>query len=414
MSTSHLLAYAYSLAIGLLMGAERERSHVEVDDKAFGIRTFALLSLLGTVAAQLGDWVVAGVLFFVSLLLVASYRRTNRDDPGTTTETSAMAAFLLGVLSFHDAGLAAALAIAITAVLFSKQRLHSFIRNIVTDVELGDALKFFIVAFVVLPLLPNRSLGPYGVLNPERIWFIVVMLTGISWVGYIAVRSLGPRRGLVATGLASGFVSATATTVTFARIARTSTLTSPAVAGAQLASVATYVQLIIIMTVVSPTLAARLIAPAGAGSTVLVAATWLQYRRTRGNQKDSNDADTARSEHPFALLPAFVLTAILTTALLGARWATAVFGSGSAVIVAGAAGLADAHGGSLSAATLFGQGELSMATTLAAIGAAMGMNTVVKCVLSFVAGGAKFGRPFTIGVLSSITAFVGVLWIVTP
>jgi uncharacterized membrane protein (DUF4010 family) len=411
-STAHLLVYLYSLAIGLLLGAERERSNREETDQAFGIRTFALLAIIGTLSGELGDWVVGGVLFFLALLIVASYRRTNRGDPGTTTETSALAAYLLGVLSYHDAALAAALAILIATLLVSKLRLHSFIRDVVTDVELGDALKFLVVAFVVLPLLPNRALGPYGVLNPERIWFTVVMVTAISWVGYIAVRLLGPRRGLFATGLASGFVSATAATATLGRRSRDPVQLAPAVAGAQMASVATFLQLGLVMFAISPSIAAHLVLPVIAGSVALLGGSWLIFR-VRNRQLDKSDADVQkpRTERPFALLPALILSGILTAALLLARWGTAVFGTRGAVVVAGAAGLADAHGGSLSAAVLFNQGALNLVSTIAAIGAAMATNTLVKCGVAFVTGGSVFGRKFALGVLPALSVFLILLWL---
>ncbi len=413
MSTAHLLAYVYALAIGLLLGAERERSQANEADEAYGIRTFAILAMIGTLSGELGGWVIIGVLFFLALLLVASYRRTNREDPGTTTETSVLATFLLGVLCYHDAALAAALAIILAVLLMSKQRLHSFIRDVVTDVELGDALKFLVVAFVVLPLLPNRALGPYGVLNPERIWFIVVMLTAISWVGYIAVRLLGPRRGLFATGLASGFVSATAATATLGRLSRMPNQLAPAIAGAQMASVATFLQLGLVMAFISPSLATRLALPLAVGSVSLLGAAWLVFR-LRDHHAEPTEAEMAplRTQDPFALLPALVLTAILTLALLAARWGTSVFGARGAVIVAGAAGLADAHGGSLTAANLFNQGQLTMATALASIGAAMAANTAVKCVVAFVAGGATFGRRFIIGVIPALALFLFTLWLI--
>ncbi|MCB9441392.1 MAG: MgtC/SapB family protein [Mycolicibacterium sp.] len=109
---------------------------------------------------------------------------------------------------------AVAVAVIVTTLLWSKTRIHRFVRRILTEVEVEDAIKFFVVAFVVLPLLPDRDLGPYGQLNPEKLWLLVVLFTGIGWVGYIGVRALGPERGLLVTGLAGGFVSATATATT--------------------------------------------------------------------------------------------------------------------------------------------------------------------------------------------------------
>lgn len=407
MSLTHLLAYAYALAIGLLLGGERERSNQGARE-ALGIRTFALLALIGAIAAELGTWVVLGALAAVAVLLTVGYLHTNQEDAGTTTEVAAMVTFLLGVLCHRDSALAALLAIVIAVVLVSKEPLHTFVRDAVSNVELEDALKFLVVAFVVLPLLPNRNLGPYGVLNPSKIWTIVVVLTGISWVGYIAVRVLGPRRGLLATGLAAGFVSATAATVSMGRLSRRATDFAAAVAGAQVASVATFVQLGAILFVVSPTVALHLLWGLGAGVVTLLAFSVPGYRRAT-RHGGAEGATTTANEHPFVIFPAIVLAVILTAATLLGRWGAAVFGSAGAVVAIGAAGLADAHGSSLSAATLFAHGNLALDPTLAAIGAAFSTNTIVKVVAAYATGGRRFGTRFALGVVPSLVVFLVVL-----
>ena len=401
----HLAAYLSSVAIGLLIGLERERSHRGRAGQAYGIRTFALLALVGTLASEVGDVVVAVALAGVVALLVVGYRRTNEADPGTTTEVAAMATFLLGVLCYHDAALAAGLAIGMVALLVSKARLHRFVRDVLSDVELEDAVKFLVGAFVVLPLLPRRGVGPYAILNPSRIWMLVVVLTGISWVGYIAVRTLGARRGLFATGLASGFVSSTAATASMGRASRDPARFSAALAGAQIASVVTYVELVLIMTVVSPTIAAHLVLPALVGALGLSVVSILGGR----SHPTIDPRPTPQGERVVTLTPALVLAVILTAALFVARWGVQVLGARGAVIAVGAAGLADAHGGSLSAATLFVKGALDLNVTLVAIGAAITTNTLVKCAVAYVAGGARFARRFSVGVLLSHALFLGAL-----
>ena len=405
----HLAAYLYSLAIGLLVGLERERSYRGRSGQAYGIRTFALLALVGTLATEAGAGVVAVALAGVVALLVVGYRRTSRADPGTTTEVAAMATFLLGVLSYHDSALAAALAIGIVALLMSKDRLHRFVSDVLSDVEMEDALKFLVGAFVILPLLPRRGVGPYGILNPSRIWLLVVVLTGISWVGYVAVRTLGARRGLLATGLAGGFVSATASTASMARASKAPATFVAAVAGARIASAATYVELAIIMTVVSPALSARLVLPALAGALSLGLVSLLGVRAA---PPDGPAGRPGTGERVVTLTPAIVLAVILTGALLVARWGASAFGSRGAVIAVGAAGLADAHGGSLTAATLFVKGTLDLRVALIAVGAAMTTNTLVKCAVAYVAGGRRFGDRFSLGVLGAHAVFLGGLAIV--
>ena len=429
-TSSHGLAFVYSIAIGLLIGIERERSHRGRPRQALGSRTFALLAAVGTLTALLGTWVVVAGAVVVGCLIIAGYRRTNSDDPGTTTEVAAFAVFLLGVLCVPDARLAAAVAIAFMVLLTGKARIHTFAREVVTDVEIDDAIKFLVIAFVILPLLPDRDIGPYGALNPSHIWLIVVTLTGISWVGYVAVRALGPRRGLLATGLASGFVSATATTASMGRLSRTPDQFAPAVAGAQVSSVATYAQLGVIITVVSPAVALHLAVPLVLGAAVLSLAAVLTYRRSSpsatqggapGNQSDGTGP--SRGEHvpviggrAFALVPALILATVLTAALLVGRWGAAVLGPKGAVFASGAAGLADAHAGALSAATQFSRGVLGMGAALAAVSAALVANSIVKCVVAFVAGGGRFGGRFAFGLVPSVLTVVaglGIVWLVS-
>jgi hypothetical protein len=219
MNWQQVQPFLVALAIGLLLGFERERSHSR--RLSAGSRSFALLSLLGAVAAEFGQWVVLAGLVGVAALMALAYFRTNDEDPGTTTEIAALVTYLLGALAHTRPAVAVALAVLVAGLLLSKDRIHRFARDIVSEVELEDAIKFFVVAFVILPLLPDRPLGPYGVLNPSKVWLLVVLLTGIGWVGYIGVRALGPQRGLLVTGLAGGFVSATATTASMGRIGRT-------------------------------------------------------------------------------------------------------------------------------------------------------------------------------------------------
>ena len=416
MSGTTVLAYVYSLAIGFLIGIERERSARREQHQAFGVRTFALIAVVGTLAREIDLGVVLVALVVLGGLLVVSYLRTSRDDAGTTTEVAALATFLLGVLCYRDAPLAAGLAIVMTVLLMSKTRIHSFVRDVLTQAEIEDALKFLVIALVVLPLMPDRNMGPYGVLNPSRIWLIVVVLTGISWVGYVAVRVMGTRRGLVTTGLASGFVSATATTASMGRVSRTPANFSAAVAGAQVSSVATFVQLEVMTTIVNTRIATRLLVPVILGSLSLLSVAMVNFRRGRGDV-GSSSSDTSPPEQPSSgqlstLLPAALLAAILTAALLLARWGSAAFGPKGAVIAVGITGLADAHGGALSAVTLFSKGSLGLDATLFSIAAALFANSVVKSIVAFGAGGRQFGVKFLLGLGPSVVIFLGALLIV--
>lgn len=405
MTWQQIQPFLVALAVGLLLGFERERSHNRT--LPAGSRSFALLSLLGAVAASIDIRLVVVGLLGIGVLLALAYFRTSAEDPGTTTEIAAIVAYLLGALAYSRPGIAVALAVVVAALLVSKSRIHRFAREIVSEVELEDAIKFFVVAFVVLPLLPDRGIGPYGVLNPAKIWLLVVLLTGIGWVGYIGVRALGPRRGLLVTGLAGGFVSASATTASMGRISRTGAGLRAPLAGALLASLATFVQLLVVIALVDLDVLRRLWMPVVAGLLVLLGVAAFVYRGAMRDQPPT--PDEAPQSRPFALRPALILAAVLTLALLVGRWGAAILGPQGAVLAAFAAGLADAHAGSVAAASLAAKGDITVDTALLSVGAALGSNLIVKTVLAFTAGGRRFGLGFVAAMAVPALVFAAAL-----
>lgn len=266
---------------------------------------------------------------------------------------------MLGALSYTRPTVAVALAVIVAGLLVSKASIHRFARQIISEIEVEDAIKFLVVAFVILPLLPDRPLGPYGVLNPEKIWLLVVFLTGLGWLGYIGVRALGPERGLLIAGLAGGFVSASATTASMGRLAGTATGIGAPLAGALLASLATIVQMLIVIGLVDVDVLRRLWPPMIAAAVVLVAIAAVVYRGGAHSQQNTDGEEAAVPRtRPFALRPALILAAVLTGALLVGRWGAAVLGAQGAVLAAFAAGLADAHAGAVAIASLAAKGCL--------------------------------------------------------
>lgn len=402
MSWQQLQPFLVALAIGLLLGFERERSHSR--RIAAGSRSFALLALLGAVAASFGPWVVVAGLAGIGALMALAYVRTSTEDPGTTTEIAGLVTYLLGALAYARPAVAVALAVVVVGLLLSKNRIHRFAREIVSEVELEDAIKFLVVAFVVLPLLPDRALGPYGVLNPAKVWLLVVLLTGIGWAGYIGVRALGPQRGLLVTGLAGGFVSASATTAAMGRLSRTGTGLRAPLASALVASLATFAQLIIVMAYVDTEVLRRLWPAVLCSALVLAVVAALVYRGA-SHDVAAPDAPAVPAGRPFALRPALILAAVLIVALLVGRWGADVLGPQGAVLAAFGAGLADAHAGAIAAATLASAGDISVDTALAAVAAALGSNLLVKIVLAFASGGRRFGLGFLAGMAAPTIVF---------
>ncbi|HEY2191351.1 MAG TPA: DUF4010 domain-containing protein, partial [Actinomycetospora sp.] len=399
---------------------ERERSGRETRPKlTAGARTFALIALVGAVAAALGTAALvvalAAVVVFVVVGYVVAARTTTDPDLGTTTEVAALGTFLLGALAWAQPAWAVPLGVGLLVVLAVKRPLHRFATNLVTDQDVTDALRLFVVALVVLPLLPDRPLGPGGVLNPARIWLLVVVLTVIGWAGYVAVRALGERVGLLVVGFLGGFVSASATTVVLARRrhAASGTVVLPAVLAA---SVATLVQLVTVVAVASPTVAVRLVPAAAAGVLVLVAEiAWLVRAGRRASPSGpapdegaTDDAPPSEPEagpmtRPLSLTATLTLAVVLVVLLLLSHTAAALAGGGGVMLVALVGGLADAHASAVAAATL-APAVIPVGAAVTAVGLALASNTVAKLVLATAAGGRVFAVRLALLLLAPAAA----------
>ena len=176
------LRLAVSLGIGLLIGAERERRKGAGPGRGpAGIRTFALVALAGGLALAFGgELILAVTALGVAALAVVAYRKSPAADPGLTTEVALLTTLLLGALAVREPALAAGLAVAVAILLASRTAIHRFVRNILTEQELHDALLFAAAALVVLPLTPDRTVGPLDVFNPRTLWKLVVLVMAIS------------------------------------------------------------------------------------------------------------------------------------------------------------------------------------------------------------------------------------------
>lgn len=387
-----------ALAIGLLIGAERERA--KPSGGSPGVRTFALIALIGALAVLVPPVVSAVLVGGAVLLVVVGFSWSTAKDPGMTSEAAAIATLGLGALTSTEPALAVALAVTITVLLVSRESLHRFVRETVTDRERVDALKLFVAAFVVLPLLPTGHVGPYGVWVPQRIWLLVVLIIGIGWLGYVATRMLGARRGLMVAGLAGGFVSGTATTgVMAAKVRRGEAPFRGALAGAVLASVATLLQLALVTSFAEPRVTVRLIPAVVLGSVVMVAEAWWL-----GRGPTASDEPLASAGRPFALVPALVLAGIISLVLPLAIWLEQRYGAVGSMAATAAGALADVHGASVAMASLASSGKVSVGTAVVAIGAGLVTNTFGKVVVAATAGGLRFAGALVLCFLPAALA----------
>jgi uncharacterized membrane protein (DUF4010 family) len=402
------LTFAVSAAIGLLVGIERERKPTA---KA-GLRTFALIALVGTgcaLAAQLVDspWLVAVGLALVGLTLTGAQLAdpaTRAEDAGTTTVVAALLVYLLGTLNFHgERTLAVALGIGMTALLYFKTELEGAATRL-TPTDIRSMLQFGAVSAVVLPLLPDRSYGPYGVLNPFHIWLMVVLISGVSLAGYVAWRLTLARKGLLLTGLLGGVISSTATTFAYARHARDGIHTrSASLVVIQLANVAKLMRVLLLALVIAPPVLPLLLVTLLPALVMSVPALWWHFRRVGGEKGE----DTDRLQNPTQLGTALLFAAFYALVLLAAAWLSEVVGSGGLFVLSFISGLTDVDAITLSSARLAHQGNISLADSATAITIAVAANMLFKAGVSIVVGGRTFGRLVAIAFALPLAAIAG-------
>ena len=407
--------FLLALALGLLVGIERERAFSgENRHIPFGARTFALIALLGTLAAHVSNSAVAFVLaVFVATIAIAAYLRPpvdGRHDFGTTTEVAVVMTFGIGWLAAGEPRLAAMLGVIVAAVLWSKPRIHAFAHEGLNDQEVKAALTFLVIALVVLPLLPDRAVDPWGIANPSKLWLLFVLIAGVGFAGYIAVRALGPTRGLATAGFFAGLVSSTAATLSLSQRARTQPEFSGAFAtGIVLANVASALAQILVVAVAAPALlgdaAVLLCAPVFVGALGTVAAVWF-LRRRDGAAPDA----VFRLANPLELKRALAMAAAFAVVLAVAALAGRLFGSYGVIVTAAIAGTNDVHAATLAASTLAAAGSIGPRDALLAMLVAFVVNMIVKVTIAGFAGGrhllALVGPPLAAMTVAAIAAFV--------
>ncbi|MGH7895383.1 MAG: MgtC/SapB family protein [Candidatus Binatia bacterium] len=402
---SLIVRLAVALGVGLLIGLERERRKGSGPSRGpAGVRTFALTSLAGALSLTMGgEAVLVAAALFVALLASLAYRRSAESDPGITTEMALLTTLLLGALSMREPAVASGLGVVVAILLASRKRLHRFIRGALTEQELHDALLFAAAALIVLPIAPDRPVGPYGVLNPQTLWRLVVLLLGIQALGHIAVRALGVRFGLPLAGLASGFVSSAATIAAFgARARRERAVTGAAVSGAVLSTVATIVQMILVLWAASPPVLAAMTWPLTLAG--VVAAGYGAAFAVRGPRRTA--AAPSKPGRAFELGSALLFVATIAVVLMAAAALDDALGHAGLLAAAALAGFVDTHAAAISVASLVSVGRLEPADAVLPILAGLSTNTLTKMVLSATAGGARFAWQIVPGLI----AVVGAAW----
>lgn len=398
------LAFGVALGAGLLIGVERERRKGQGRDRAAaGVRTFVILALLGATAGTLGQpWLAGALACGVAALTALGYWRSRSDDPGLTTEVAMLATFAMGVLATRDAALAAGLGTTIALLLASRERLHGFVRASLEDREVHDAILLAGAALIVLPLLPDRPIDPWMAINPRLVWRLTVIVMLVNATGYVALRLLGPRWGLPVAGLFGGFVSSVATIAAMGRRSRDDPdQLRGALAGAALSSVATVLQLALVLAATDRATLLRFTPPLAAMGAVALLAGLIFGRRHL--VATSFAAPAGRAFDPRqAMLFALVLGAmLLAIALLGR-----LYGSSGLLAAAVIGGFLDTHSAAASVGALAGRGALDAAAVAPALALAVSANVVTKLWVA-----ATGGRAFFLRLAPSLVAMTAALWL---
>jgi uncharacterized membrane protein (DUF4010 family) len=391
--------FATALLIGALLGIERERHKREHDEQTIGgLRTFILFALIGALGGWLtlaldSPWILAAALVAALAPVLAGYvisARTQPDALGLTTELAAVAACLLGamtMLGYRD--LAVGLGVAVAAVLAYKQPLHGLVQKLDRE-DVYAGLRLLIATFIVLPLLPDDPVDPWGALRPQSLWMLVLLISTLSLVGYVATRLLGANRGIPLTGITGGLVSSTAVTLAFSRQSR-----DPAYAGAanSLASgilfawAVMFVRVVVEVLVVNRALLGAVLVPFAAMAATATAAGLYLRRRAGAGEHTAG----VPLRNPFSLRAAAKFAAFFALVLLVVKIVQTYAPGRGVYFVAALAGTTDVDAITLSMAQYARSGSAEVAVQ--AITVAALTNTVIKTAMVGMLADVRLRRP---------------------
>ncbi len=425
-----------SLAIGLLIGLERERT----PSAKAGLRTFALVALFGTLSALLSTklgspWLlIAGLLTVAGMIIVAylnspsghdritdqerrsvdspppqsndkngsvppSDTRTIENDPGTTTVIALLLCFGLGAMVWYGlAKLAVMLAIGITALLYFKPELRGISQRL-TRRDLVAVLQFSVLTFIVLPILPDQNYGPYEVFNPHQAWLMVVLISGISLAGYTALHLVGTRYGAPLLGFLGGLVSSTATTLIYAKHGKSNpAMLNLAAAVIVIASMVVLLRLAAVSAVVAYGTLPSLLPVLAGGLLFGLIVVVYSWRR----MSNATELYIPETSNPAELHTAIGFGLLYVAVLLGAAWMSDLAGSQGLYVVALVSGLTDVDAITLSSLRLFNLGQLSEQQTVTAITLAFISNLAFKFGMVMFIGGWNLARHVAIGFVAMV------------
>ncbi len=396
-----VLAFSTALGIGLLVGMERERR----PDSAAGLRTFALVSMLGCLFAMLGEragggpWMLAVGLLVIAGAMIASNFSTQQEEQyrGFTSEAAIVVTYGLGAAVWYGySTLAVMLAIATTVLLYFKAELKH-ISERTTPKDINSILQFGVLSMVILPILPNEDFGPYEAFNPRQVWWMVVLISGLAFAGYLALRIIGARHGAAVLGIFGGLASSTATTMMFSRHASEHRhLVRMAAIVILIANVMVMIRLWLVAGVVAPDLARpiAIVFSCGIVPGVLMALYGWKILAEAG------ELPMPEVKNPTELKTAISFGLLYAGVLLASAWLQEIAGNSGVYIVALASGLTDADASVLSTLRMFNLEKIAGNEAVIAVTLALVANLIFKIGLVVSIGGSALARHALPGLLA--------------
>jgi len=420
MSDIHQQIYylGIALAIGLLIGLERGWKERSISDggRIAGIRTYGLIGLLGGSSAVLAEnfGLLTLSLAFIGLsgVLVTAYivnLHKENDDVGITSLIASLLTFVLGALAAAgEVVIASTLAVVTTLLLSYKPLLHGWVKALDVE-ELQAGFKLLLISVVLLPILPNQGYGPWKVLNPYEIWWMVVLIAIISFIGYFAIKIAGARRGALYTGLFSGLASSTALTLHFSRMSRKNQALVPTLSlGILLACGTMFPRILLIEIMINFELFRLMLMPAIVMAVLTYLPTFFYWRIQISSQADM----TSTLKNPLELKTALIFGFFLTLVMLFGKALQSWFGDTGVLFLAAASGVTDVDAINLSLARM-SQNDLVLRMAAMGVIIAASVNNLTKAAMATVIGGRKTGLYVGIPlIISSIGGLLSAwLWV---
>lgn len=390
-------SFGTALGLGLLLGFERQRKQKPEEEQFAGARTFAIVSLLGAASTYLQihlqiPWVMPAAFLVVGGIALAAYVVTAREgDVGATTEMSALLTFAIGALcAAGEMGLATGLAVCALLLLAMKDWSIETAKHI-EPADIEAVLKFSIITVIVLPLLPDHAYGPepLNVLNPYKVWLMVVLISGINFASYVLVKVMGQEHGIPLTGILGGLASSTALTLGFSQRSRHEPQNASSFAlGILIAWTVMFLRILVAVAVINTALAERL--ALGVGVLVVVSLVSCAFLFTR--RKSGEKGSVSSGNNPFELGEAMKFGMLFAVVTFAAKAAEVYFGSAGLYIAGAVAGLSDVDPIALSMANLVDQKPDMLGVAARAVLIAMMANTLAKASLAASVGAPELRR----------------------